>query len=309
MSVSSTFFDAVKAYSNSRVETTLGNTVVPSRAWQYHPLNWDCNDLGPFSSCFRNTNVAEQFFEQLLKPLESHYGNCKQEMPTSRYTWICPSNHDPNDALSLHVHPDRGMGFESTSKISGKCWVGPQERRVSSFEDDQRSFTCEALNFLEKTDHLLRFEVKAFASGKISHVTEYTKEGEEIGTISGVGFSFLEKDQAIDSPLQFSYRIQQSEYLQSWQGDLNKNGLMKAFAALTTSEPASFIPISLSTTHSPTPIPAIEPFSCPVPEPVSCPPCANANSNNGLIIGVVAIISVVSALVLLRNKRNKAHTS
>jgi hypothetical protein len=326
MSVSSTFFNAITTYSNSRTERTLGDTLVPSRAWQYHPLNWNCKDQTAFSLCFPKANVAKEFFQHLLQPLESHYGNCKEVIPKSRYTWSCPSNHDPDDVLSLHVHPDIGMGFESL-KGSGKCWPLPAENPPSPYVDEQRSFTCKAWNFLEKPDHLLQFETEVFANGQHPSVIEHGNEG-EINAIDGTSFPLLDKNRSqarLSRLSQFSRFIHQSENLEEWQRDVNKNGLLKAFVAATTSESAPSKPGTPSTTTSYSiPVsadsPKIEPFACPTPESANCPPCSgDANTNNdptqsngfafGLISGVIGTAAAVSAFVLSRGKKNKAQPS
>ena len=338
MSVSSTFFNAAQDYADARLSKTRMETFMPSPYWQFHPLNWNCKEKDPNENnddfpnkCFKKANVAKEFFEKLLKPLESHYGKCKQAMPALGYSWICPSNYDSDDVLFLSVDPDKGMGFQSKSKnLSGQCWASPESyltHPADPKDRDYRSFKCEAWNSLERSDHLLKFALQVRENYESSHVEEYDNQDKKIGTFPRFSFMGLKKDMPIiffDEEIQFAYLVRQSENLQKWQAEERdkENGLFQAFVAATESAPSKptapsnpSYPANACPEPAPANCPTIEPVVCPTPEPTPCPPCSAANTNSGstqsngfgfgLISGVIVTVSAVSALVLLRKKNNK----
>lgn len=290
MSVSSTFFNGVKSYVDSWH---------PGRAMQYHPLNWNCQATS--SLCFPHANRAREFFAQLLKQLESHYGNCYKKMPADRYAWICPSLSDPNDSLSLNVHLDN-LSFAS-SKSSGECRIhvrAPFEDRNFNANSDLRSFTCQAWNFLDGTDHPLHFDLNIGESGGNGNplVTEYDNKGEITGETSNVGFSSLSKNCIFDKQFQFGQFVQQSEHLQQWQqGGREGDGLFQAFIAATESKSTPAKPATPSSTSCPA-------TACPAPAPASSGSTESNGFAFGWITGVIGTVSALSALALLRKKNN-----
>jgi len=346
MSVSSTFFNAVNTYSASK---QLGGVFgeVESTRWMHHPLNWGCNgeyqtkkkekeffsqlwynassDDDARSPCFQSANVAKKFFIQLLKPLESHFGNCREVLPESRFTWICPSHYDPDDALSLHVHPG-SLSFESKSKGSGKCWTTTDYRPSGDYstslikeDEDARSFACEAWNSLEDTDHLLQLKVKAFSKIEAfsfnihSSIVEYNNKGQEIARTNTDLGDVTNKRDTPSKLIQFLRRPANLQNWQNkWENSKGNDGLFRVFAAATKSEPAFSKPVPLSTTSCPA-------NACPTPASANCPASSGANTNSdstqsngfafGLICGVIGTVSAVSALVLLRKKKNQAQPS
>jgi hypothetical protein len=284
ISVSSTFFNGVKRYVDSWH---------PGRDLQYHPLNWNCKATS--SLCFPHANRAREFFAQILKHLESHYGNCYEKMPKDRYTWICPSYSDPNDSLCLNVHPDN-LSFASAAG-SGECRVyvrAPYEDSYFNANSDLRSFTCHAWNFLDGTDHQLHFDVNINESGGNPGVSEYDNQGETTGEIGNVGFAeYLTKNAKFDPNFQFAQFMQQSEHLQKWQqGGREGNGLFQAFVAAIESKSAPAKPVPPSTA------------SYPASAPASSGSTESNGFASGLIIGVIGTVSVVFALALLRKQKN-----
>jgi len=278
MNVSTSFFNGVAKYSDGWMNS--GGKV--SMEWVYHPMNWQCGTFDHYwpDHCFKPAKMAREFFNELLQPLEAHYGNCQQALPESRYTILCPSNHN-YDILTLNVNWNT-MGFES-SKGSGKCWFNPGVHNwMHEITNEDRAVYCEAWSPMERKNRTLNFKLHAENSWSAQHVSEYDdsqkrklfSSAEVLDMIRHPERYAPEKDVKFDSPfVQFVRSSPTLKKLVEGNNWINADmGVvaMKAFAAATESKPE---PVSKPATSCPEPVvcPKPEPVACPTPKPVACP--------------------------------------
>ena len=329
MNVSISFFNGVAKYSDAYKWGGYKDNPQISKDWVYHPLNWECGtfDHNFQDKCFTPAKIAQAFFAELLKPLEAHFGNCREALPISRYTWICPSNHDPDDVLTLHVNLNT-LGFESKSKGTGTCWFNPGEHRWNPHVgDEEKSLTCEAWNPMEGTNRLLNFKLHAYDTSNDQYVTEYddsqdSKQWSQNDLFDMSRNQYHRHNATFDS--QFFQFVQNSQNLKKWVDEGLDSAMMKAFAAATESKPA-LLSSKSATPSTPCPEPIVcptpevtvcpkpDPVICPTPKPVDCPKCditttstSGSQQSNGSTFGfmsgvIFGSVAAVSAM-FLRNR-------